>query len=101
MLLLVGNWFMCLRSNCKCRSLTLEICINNVCIYHESVIGPASELHHALLLVEGEVLHVNTAVGLVDGGGVPLDPARVGEDRLGHDGHLVVTVRTDSNKFNL
>ena len=31
--------------------------------YHESIVGPAAKLHHALLLVEGEVLDVYAAVG--------------------------------------
>ena len=70
--------------------------------HHESVIRPAPELHHALLLVKGEILHINAAVGLVDGGGVPLDPPRVGQDRLGHDGHLVVAISTGNirNRMN-
>ena len=40
--------------------------------HHEPVIGPASKLHHTLLLVEGEELDVDAAVGLVDGRRVPV-----------------------------
>ena len=38
----------------------------------EAVVGPAAELHDAGLLVEGEVLHVHLAGGVVDGRRPPL-----------------------------
>ena len=66
--------------------------------HHESVIGPASKLHHTLLLVEGEELYVNATVGLVDGWGVPLDPAVPVEDSFCHDGHFVVSISAENGK---
>ena len=70
-------------------------------IYHKPIIGPASKLHHTLLLVEGEELDVNAAVRLVDGWGVPLDPAVPVEDSLGHDRHLVVPVSAENGKVGI
>jgi hypothetical protein len=60
--------------------------------YQVSVIGPGAEFHEAGLLVEGKVLDVNLAEGLVNGRRLPRDLARVVEDGLGHYGHLVVAV---------
>ena len=73
----------------------------NMVTHHEPVIGPASKLHHTLLLVEGEELDVNAAVRLVDGWGVPLDPAVPVEDSLSHDRHLVVSVSAENGNLEL
>ena len=62
--------------------------------YLESVVGPAAELHDAGLLVEGEVLHVHLAGGVVDGGRLPLHPPLVVQGRLCGQRHLKVSVRT-------
>lgn len=62
--------------------------------YLESVVGPGAELHDAGLLVEGEVLDVDLARGLVDGGRAPLHAPRVVQRRLGGQRHLEVAVRT-------
>ena len=40
--------------------------------YLEAIIGPASELHDAGLLVEGEILNVHLTGGVVDGWRLPL-----------------------------
>ena len=37
---------------------------------------------------------------LVDGGRVPVDPAGVVEDGLGHDGHLVVAVSAENTQYH-
>ncbi|GBO39431.1 hypothetical protein AVEN_60332-1, partial [Araneus ventricosus] len=63
-----------------------------------SVVRPRAELHEAALSVEGEVLDVDLAGALVDGRWVPHHPARAVDDGLGHDGHLVVAVRTATER---
>ena len=63
-------------------------------MYLESIVGPAAELHDAGLLVEGEVLHVHLAGGVVDGGRLPLHPPLVVQGRLCGQRHLKVPVRT-------
>lgn len=45
-------------------------------------------------MVKGEVLDVNLARGLINGGRFPLDSPIVVQDRLGHDGDLIVAVGT-------
>ena len=50
--------------------------------YLEPVVGPAAELHDAGLLVEGEVLHVHLATGVVDRGGLPFHEAGVEQGGL-------------------
>ena len=62
--------------------------------YLETVIRPAAKLHDTGLLVEWEVLDVNLARRLVDGGRLPLDEAVVPQGRLGRQGHLEIAVRT-------
>lgn len=62
--------------------------------YCVSVMCPGAKLHSAQLLVKREVLHVNFAAGLVDGWWVPQHLASVVEHCLGHDGHLIVAIRT-------
>ena len=73
------------------------------CTHLEAVVGPAAELHDAGLLVEGEVLHVDLARGLVDGGRLPLHEAVVPQRRLGGERHLEVAIRAgkvaDCDKF--
>jgi len=58
----------------------------------KAVVGPAAELHHAGLLVEGKVLHVDLAGALVNGRRSPLDASRVIQRGLGGQGHLKVAV---------
>ena len=69
--------------------------MRHVLTHHESIICPAPKLHHALLLIKREELDVNAAVWLVDGRGVPLDPAVPVENGFGHDGYLVVPVSAE------
>ena len=63
------------------------------CTHLEAVVGPAAELHDAGLLVEGEVLHVDLARGLVDGWRLPLHEAVVPQRRLSGERHLEVPIR--------
>ena len=49
----------------------------------EAIVGPASELHSAGLLVEGEELYVDLAAGLEDGGAEPRHVTRACHDRVG------------------
>lgn len=59
----------------------------------KSVVGPGAKLHYAGLLVEGEVLDVDLAGGLVDGGRAPLHAPRIVQSRLRRQRHLKVAVR--------
>ena len=47
----------------------------SACKYRVTVVRPGPELHPAELFVEGEVLDVHLAGGVVDGGRLPLDQA--------------------------
>ena len=58
----------------------------------ESIVGPASELHDAGLLVEGEVLDVHLAGRVVNGRWPPLHEPGVEQRGLGRQGHLEVAV---------
>lgn len=69
-----------------------------MCTCHVTIVGPGAELHEAGLLVEWEVLNVDLAEGLVDGWWLPQHLARVVQDGLRHDGHLIITVGTGTNK---
>ena len=40
--------------------------------YHESIVGPAAKLHHTLLLIKWEILHINATIRLVNSRGIPL-----------------------------
>lgn len=62
--------------------------------YLKAIVCPRTELHDAGLLVEGEVLDVDLARGLVDGGRAPLHAARVVQRGLRRQRHLEVAVRT-------
>jgi hypothetical protein len=59
----------------------------------KAVVRPGAELHDAGLLFEGEVLDVDLAGRLVDGGRPPLHAARVVQRRLRRQRHLEVAVR--------
>ena len=61
----------------------------------ESIVSPASELHDAGLLIEGEVLDVHLARRVIDGRGSPLHEAGVEQGGLGRQGHLEVAVGAD------
>ena len=74
-------------------SIRLQL-TSSLSLYLESIVGPAAELHDAGLLVEGEVLHVHLAGGVVDGGRLPLHPPLVVQGRLRGQRHLKVPVRT-------
>ena len=65
------------------------------CTHLEAVVGPAAELHDAGLLVEGEVLHVHLARGVVDGRRLPLDPPVPVQRGLGGQSNLKVAVSTE------
>ena len=56
--------------------------------------SPRSELHLTLLLVEGEVLDVDTTGALIDGGRDPKHRACVADDYARLVGHLVAAVGT-------
>jgi len=56
------------------------------------VVGPRAELERAVLLVEGEVLHLDGAGRLVDGRREPEDVARVGDHGVAVEGDLVHAV---------
>ena len=64
-----------------------------------AVVGPAAELHVAVLLVEGEPLDVDLAGGLVDGRRLPVHLARVPQRRLRHQRHLVLAVRAERTEY--
>ncbi len=64
----------------------------------ETVVRPAAKLHDARLLIEGEVLDVDDAGGLVDGGRLPLHQAVVPQCRLGRQSHLKVAVGAGKEK---
>ncbi len=68
-----------------------------ICIYRIAVGRPGAEFHVAGLLVEREILDVDLAKGLVDGRRLPRDRPVVSQDRLRHDGHLVVAVGAGIN----
>ena len=63
--------------------------------YLEAVVGPAAELHDAGLLVEGEVLHVHLAGGVVDSRRLPLHPPVPVQRGLGGQSNLKVAVSTE------
>ena len=58
----------------------------------QPVIRPGSQLHAAVLQVEGEVEHDDLTVALEDGGGVPGDHPRVLQQNFGlvDDGEVAV-----------
>lgn len=64
----------------------------------KTVISPRTEFHHAGLFVEGEVLDVDLAGGLVDGGWFPLHAAGVVERRFCRQRHLKVAVGAAKTK---
>lgn len=72
-------------------TLTTNVIYNKL-IYHVSIVGPRAELHEAGLLVEGEILDINFAKGLVNRRRLPHHFARVMKDRFSHDGHFVVAI---------
>lgn len=61
----------------------------------KSIVCPTAELHDTRLFVEGEVLHVHLAGGVVDGRWLPLHLARVRQGRFGGQSDLEVTVGTE------
>ena len=71
-----------------------DMCVNT---HHESVVCPAAKLHHTLLLIKGEIFHINAAVWFVDGRGVPSHSASVVEYCLRHYRNLVIAVSTETN----
>ena len=67
-------------------------------VFHlETVVRPTTEFQDARLLVEGEVLDVDLAARLVNGGRLPLDQAAVVHGRLRGQRHLEVPVRAKSH----
>ena len=67
-----------------CPSLSLSFTTNVIFLFDlEAIVGPASELHSAGLLVEGEELYVDLAAGLEDGGAEPRHVTRACHDRVG------------------
>ena len=64
--------------------------------YLKSIVGPASELHHTGLLVEGEILDVHLAGAVVDGGGFPGNIPSVEESCLGGQCYFKVSVSTEN-----
>ena len=58
----------------------------------KAIVGPASKFHDTGLLVEGEVLHVHLAGGVVDGRRLPLHQPGVEQRGLGRQRHLEVAV---------
>ena len=72
----------------------------NNSLHLEAVVGPAAELHDAGLLVEGEVLHVHLAGGVVDGRRLPLHQTLAVQRRLGGQRHLEVAVSTDDKRVS-
>ena len=66
----------------------------NVEFHLKSIIGPATKLHDAGLLVEGEVFHVHLTGAVVDGRGLPLNFPCVKQSGLGSEGHLEVPIGT-------
>lgn len=69
-------------------------------VYLEAVVGPRTELEYAGLLVEGEVLDVDFAGGLVYRRRLPLDQALVVDGGLRGQGHLEVSVRAASEHIS-
>lgn len=61
--------------------------------YLEAVIRPTTELEHAGLFVEWEILDVNLARGFVDGRWLPFHQPLVVDGSLGGEGYLEVTIR--------
>ena len=58
----------------------------------ESIVSPASKLHDAGLLIEGEVLDVHLAGRVVNGRRSPFHEPGVEQGGLGRQGHLEVAV---------
>lgn len=58
------------------------------------VVGPGAELESAVLLVEGEVLHLDGAGRLVNGRGKPEDVSCVGDHSIAIEGNLVHAIST-------
>ncbi len=67
----------------------------------ESVIGPRAHLKDAALRVIREVLDVDEAGRLVDGGRAPLHQPVEPQRRLCHQRHLVVPVGAATNTYAL
>ena len=66
--------------------------------YLEPIVGPGAKLHEAVLLIEGEVPHVDLARGLEDGRRGPRDPAVVVQYGLRHRRDDVLPVGTDEGE---
>lgn len=58
------------------------------------VVRPGAKLERAVLLIEGKVLHLDGAGGLVDGWGKPEDVARVGDHSVAVEGNFIHSVGT-------
>ena len=67
--------------------------------HHKTIVSPAPKLHHTLLFIEWEILHIDATIGFVYGRRVPLDLSIVVKDRLGHYGDLVVAISTKVEKI--
>ncbi len=64
-------------------------------VHHVTIIGPASKLHEALLLIKWEELDINLTGRLVNGRRVPSDFARVVKYSLRHNCDFIVTISTE------
>ena len=64
--------------------------------YLEPIVGPAAELHHTGLLVEGEILDVHLAGAVVDGGGFPGYVPSVIKSCLGCQCYFKVSISTEN-----
>lgn len=84
--------------NKGCSRLASASIVSDSCegTHLEAVVRPTAKLHDTRLLVKREVLDVDLARALVDGGWLPLHPACVVEGGFRGQRHLEVAIRTEN-----
>ena len=65
------------------------------------IIGPGTELHDACLLIEGKILYVYFARGLINGRRFPLHQSVVPQSGLRGQGYLKISICTEIAKRHI
>lgn len=66
--------------------------------YRVTVVSPRTKLHKTSLLVEGKIFHVDLAKWFIDCRWLPHDLPRMMQNRLSHNGYLIITIGTENKK---